>query len=211
MSDWYVPSGVPLEGSTDTDDEILGEFIRIERSLRRIDSVDGGAAQNLPLFVDAGGQRLSSKTVREAQSVLGIRREFFVYKSDEESKTQDTTLAADSTLSLELSSGYIYAITILVNASFDDGFNFRVSFSGTSNAGYFNCPVGGVSDRELGLGDQSNYIGAISGVGIWLKGLIAVAESGDVTFDWAQLNSSTGPASVGEGSFIRAVEVISDV
>jgi hypothetical protein len=149
---------------------------------------------------------------------LNERQPRTVYKTAIETRTNTTTLAADSELSISVEQGYIYVIRAVINYSAAaDGIDLKYGWSvptgssiwwssgglditATTQSGsfntHFNSTATGNGNRQVGAVDEGP-------VALMLNGILTPAIDGDLTFLWAQGTSSASALNVRETSFIE--------
>lgn len=216
MSEWFVPSGVPQEGSTDTDEIIAGELKAIERSCNKLPSLTPSRV----VFVNEGATALEAKSPLAAQNALGLIPFLSVAQTSAQAITSSTTLE-DSALSLELEENSIYSIEFrgIYDYTTNGLLKQQLSYSGAFDSGYLFASVTYSSDNgaidggtsaygEVGSPFTSTSSGDASDRLYIIRGIITTTNAGNLTLQFAQASSSVDETSLNFGILI-AEKVVS--
>jgi hypothetical protein len=142
------------------------------------------------------------------------------YKTTNEDKTNDTTLADDTELSISLEADSIYIFEIIapywtLDGTTTQGINFGVSYpTGTTVEGHYDIAASAnwqfIGRRFIQTTTRS-YGGGNGGgeAQVRIKGTIDTAgTAGNFAFKWAQSASSANRTRVARGAYITATKIV---
>jgi hypothetical protein len=162
--------------------------------------------------VDAGGG-VANVTVTTTGAWDTIR------KTADQSKTSDTTLAADTHLvaALAASTTYTFRLTVWLSTDATPDAKYDLNYTGSvtsvflyvANTGY----SGAISSADLNSQTRTSLLPSYSLVGstgtltIFLEGVITTDTSGTLEFRWAQNTSSATATTVRKGSYLEVMQI----
>jgi hypothetical protein len=196
-------SSAPTDGGATAGSEADGTLPRGMVALRR-DGTD--------LYVDAN----ISGTI----NTVSLAKIISAYKTTNEDKTNDTTLADDTELSISLEADSIYIFEIIapywtLDGTTTQGINFGVSYpTGTTVEGHYDIAASAnwqfIGRRFIQTTTRS-YGGGNGGgeAQVRIKGTIDTAgTAGNFAFKWAQSASSANRTRVARGAYITATKIV---
>lgn len=163
--------------------------------------------------VNVGSTLTGDGTSGSPLAVAAPRQWTTIFKTSNQTKTSDSSLATDNTLSVALSAGKLYTIRLRVfyTAHSTPDFKYQMNFSGTVNRVTMvrhSLPPNSAT-LAVGVGEAFDSgdvsITATTGHDGWLYAefSIDVNTAGDFRFQWAQNTSDVNATTVYAGSTIE--------